>query len=103
MSRWNDKEKKGTTEPNTERESVIEKKKRRGTRLVSPSTICQLISNKMTRPRHGVSSPPGIAVPTASIECNAPVRRFLTCTFEGHSIHRSVERGRDQMLKPRDG
>mmetsp|Transcript_10611 Transcript_10611/g.38452 ORF Transcript_10611/g.38452 Transcript_10611/m.38452 type:complete len:258 (-) Transcript_10611:585-1358(-) len=53
----------------------------RPTHLVSPSTICQLISNKMTRPRHGVSSPPGIAVPTASIECNAPVRRFLTCTF----------------------
>jgi hypothetical protein len=29
MSRWNDKEKKGTTEPNTERESVIEKKKKK--------------------------------------------------------------------------
>jgi hypothetical protein len=36
MSRWNDKEKKGTTEPNTERESVIEKKKKEEGRASSP-------------------------------------------------------------------
>ena len=50
--------------------------------LVPSSVICHTTSKSSIRPRHGVSSPPGIAVPTASIDCNAPVRVLRSCTFD---------------------
>mmetsp|Transcript_10206 Transcript_10206/g.42926 ORF Transcript_10206/g.42926 Transcript_10206/m.42926 type:complete len:386 (-) Transcript_10206:1857-3014(-) len=39
-------------------------------------------SNRSARPRQGVSSPPGNAVPATNSDCSAPVRVFRSCTFE---------------------
>ena len=40
-----------------------------------------MIAKSKILPRHGVSSPPGMAVPIASIESNAPVDWSRICTF----------------------
>ena len=48
---------------------------------VAAYVIFHATSNKRIRPRHGVSSPPGHAVPTASIDCSAPLFVFRSWTL----------------------